>query len=194
MAARAAQIAAVFGDWWWHGVWGRAAAGSSGSQALTDARAEKLRRLLTQLGPAFVKVRSHSFPGTQASKWHHVCHVERLLLHCSCPHRALHCAPHAHHQPLSLHWPPALQIGQAISSRPDVAPPEFLRELEKLQVQGLYRAEPAVTAPTLLLALAPLWSFCHRCLMKRQQPFPACWRTPLYRAGPDPTIRLGRSF
>ncbi|KAL4420222.1 hypothetical protein ABPG77_011046 [Micractinium sp. CCAP 211/92] len=78
VVTRTLQISAAVGSWLMEG---RLTNRGASAQALTDARAGKLRRLLTELGPAFVK------------------------------------------------------IGQAISSRPDVAPPEFLRELEKLQDQ-----------------------------------------------------------
>ena len=80
VASRTIQISAALGDWLLHG-WLGARRGAS-PQQITEQRADKLRRLLTDLGPAFVK------------------------------------------------------IGQAVSSRPDVAPPEFLRELEKLQVSA----------------------------------------------------------
>ncbi|EFN55778.1 hypothetical protein CHLNCDRAFT_57703 [Chlorella variabilis] len=75
---RGMQIVAALGSWLAEG---RLTNRGASAQQLTDARADKLRHLLTELGPAFVK------------------------------------------------------IGQAVSSRPDVAPPEFLRELEKLQDQ-----------------------------------------------------------
>ncbi|PSC70755.1 putative aarF domain-containing kinase chloroplastic [Micractinium conductrix] len=75
---RGVQIAAALGSWFMEG---RVTNRGATAQGLTDIRADKLRTLLTDLGPAFVK------------------------------------------------------IGQAVSSRPDVAPPEFLRELEKLQDQ-----------------------------------------------------------
>ncbi|KAL4451900.1 hypothetical protein ABPG75_007562 [Micractinium tetrahymenae] len=78
VVCRTLQISTAVGSWLMEG---RLTNRGASAQALTDVRARKLRRLLTELGPAFVK------------------------------------------------------IGQAISSRPDVAPPEFLRELEKLQDQ-----------------------------------------------------------
>ncbi|KAI7842632.1 hypothetical protein COHA_003736 [Chlorella ohadii] len=78
VVTRTLQISAALGSWLMEG---RLTNRGAGQQQLTDVRADKLRHLLTELGPAFVK------------------------------------------------------IGQAISSRPDVAPPEYLRELEKLQDQ-----------------------------------------------------------
>lgn len=67
---RVIQVSSALGSWVVSGRFGG---------AIPAERAEKLRRILTDLGPAFIK------------------------------------------------------IGQAVSSRPDVLPPEFLRELEKLQ-------------------------------------------------------------
>ncbi|KAL4853347.1 putative aarF domain-containing protein kinase [Chlorella vulgaris] len=75
---RGIEIAAAFASYMMEG---RLTNRGATKQELTNVQADKLRQLLTQLGPAFVK------------------------------------------------------IGQAVSSRPDVAPPEFLRELEKLQDQ-----------------------------------------------------------
>ncbi|CAL8466667.1 g6203 [Coccomyxa elongata] len=75
--SRALEIVTAFSQWYLQGKWQR-----GGSKDEVDSRqAERLREILTRLGPAFVK------------------------------------------------------IGQAVSSRPDVAPPSYTQELEKLQDQ-----------------------------------------------------------
>ncbi|CAK0758203.1 hypothetical protein CVIRNUC_002602 [Coccomyxa viridis] len=74
---RTAEIVVAFARWY---LWIRLTRGTS-IDSVSELQAERLREILTQLGPAFVK------------------------------------------------------IGQAVSSRPDVAPPSYTRELEKLQDQ-----------------------------------------------------------
>lgn len=53
VVTRTLQISAALGSWLMEG---RLTNRGASAQALTDARAAKLRRLLTQLGPAFVKI------------------------------------------------------------------------------------------------------------------------------------------
>ncbi|PRW57519.1 putative aarF domain-containing kinase chloroplastic [Chlorella sorokiniana] len=108
VVTRTLQISAALGSWLMEG---RLTNRSAGQQQLTDVRADKLRHLLTELGPAFVK------------------------------------------------------IGQAVSSRPDVAPPEYLRELEKLQDQippfcndqafAVIQAEYGVPASQVFSSISP---------------------------------------
>ena len=67
-------------------------------------QAERLRRVLTDLGPAFVKI-------GQVSR--HSQHGSAITQHCN-----------------GNSWATFLQ---AVSSRPDFVPPSYTRELEKLQ-------------------------------------------------------------
>jgi aarF domain-containing kinase len=75
VAKRFLQVGSVLGSWFASG----RVFGTEGDSKRVAQRAERLRRILTSLGPAYIK------------------------------------------------------IGQALSSRPDVMPPEFLKELETLQ-------------------------------------------------------------
>ena len=109
VVTRTLQISAALGSWLMEG---RITNRGASAQALTDARADKLRRLLTDLGPAFVKIGQ-----AISSRWvlggaprGAAGRVPAAL--CLLPHRV-----HTH------------------TRSPDVAPPEFLRELEKLQDQ-----------------------------------------------------------
>lgn len=128
---RTMQISAALGSWLMEG---RLTNRGASAQALTDIQADKLRHLLTELGPAFVKI------GQAVSS-------RRVCIPC-CTSRSLHAAALGV-QPWCCSYlsAPAPSVCRAIlhpthpriyplcRCSPDVAPPEFLRELEKLQDQ-----------------------------------------------------------
>lgn len=116
---------------------GRLTNRGAGQQQLTDVRADKLRHLLTELGPAFVKIGQ-----AVSSRWG--C--------CGCGEAgeregALHdqasvpvscCRMRPAVSAVALLMLTSCTAGcpsPAHRARPDVAPPEYLRELEKLQDQ-----------------------------------------------------------
>ena len=87
--------------------------------AMCLLQAARLREILTTLGPAFVKI---------GQVWHTL-----LALGFPAGNKVLWGPWGPPHTPHTHGWAAALD--QAVSSRPDVAPPSFVLELEKLQDQ-----------------------------------------------------------
>lgn len=119
---RGMQIAGAFGVWFLRGKLQSQRLEAADSKARFQA--EQLRHILTRLGPAFVKIgqvsgrscSSRSSANTTSMRGG--AQVQDVQRQCS-------RNPH----PVVLQWK------QAVSSRPDVVPPLYLRELEKLQDQ-----------------------------------------------------------
>jgi aarF domain-containing kinase len=110
VAKRLLQVGTALGVW--------VASGKLRLGAAPEQRADRLRRILTDLGPTFVKIGQ-----AVSSRWAPRVHHRPACLTGPHPHKKTHLRP-CTAAPLS---------SSACIHRPDVLPPEFLLELEKLQ-------------------------------------------------------------
>lgn len=122
---RGVQIAAALGSWFMEG---RVTNRGATAQGLTDIRADKLRTLLTDLGPAFVKI-GQAVSSRWVAGW-----LGGRRGGGGTPARCLP-TPTRFCAVLVPVIPRRHPSCACLPNRPDVAPPEFLRELEKLQDQ-----------------------------------------------------------